>query len=112
MQEVSEMLKDVNGCFAVHIFCRIFAAMKQRILITMLAAVLLSCCTQEPRPTRRQMMMMRSYLGQMADYLQSERNYILAGNEGLKDTIDTYAIDTDMRNIDSLVSVLDSCIDF
>jgi len=87
--------------------------MKHRILITMLAAVLLlPCCTQEPRPTRRQMMMMRSYLGQMADYLQSERSCILAGNEGLKDTIDTYAIDTDMRNIDSLVSVLDSCIDF
>ena len=103
----------MNGRFAVHIFCRIFAAMKHRILITMLTTVLLlSCCTQEPRPTRRQMMMMRSYLGQMADYLQSERSCILAGNEGLKDTIDTYAIDTDIRNIDSLVSVLDSCIDF
>ena len=97
--------------FAVHIFFHIFAAMKQKMLITMLAAVLLSCCTQEPRPTRRQMMM-RSYLDQMADYLQSERIYILAGNEGLKDTIDTYAIDTDIRNIDSLVSVLDSCIGF
>ena len=59
MQEVSEMLKDVNGRFAVHIFCCIFAAMKR-----------------------------------------------------LKDTIDTYAIDADIRNIDSLVSVLDSCIVF
>ena len=86
--------------------------MKHKMLITMLAAVLLSCCTQEPRPTRRQMMMMRSYLDQLSGYLQSERTCILYDNEGLKDTIDTYAIDFDIRNIDSLVSVLDSCIGF
>ena len=61
-------------------------------------------CQQQQRPTRRQLMMIESYLTELASDREALRSQMAA------DSLDTYAIDADIRTIDSLICAIDTCL--